>query len=132
METTYLCPKCKAVLNVTGDIILSAKNSKGDCGLILLHPSIGNYQVICHQDFIIEDGEESHFRCPACYSSMKFSGDNKLAYLIMCDENNHEYKIIFSRIKGEQSTYKIQGESLDIYGKDSQKHLDIINLCKFD
>lgn len=128
MKTTYLCPSCRAILNVAGNVILSVKNDDGDYGLILLHPALGNYEVLHHRDFILKEGEGSHFRCPACHASLEH-GD-KLAKVIMCDENSNEFKIVFSRKKGEQSTYKIQGENVELFGGDSQKHIDFVNLSK--
>jgi len=46
----------------------------------------------------------------------------------MIDENNDQYEIFFSRVAGEQSTYKIIGETMEIYGDDSAEYLDFINL----
>lgn len=132
MKPTYLCPKCRAVLNIAGNVILSVKNEKGEYGLILLHPSLGNYEVIHHHDFKIREGKKSHFHCPACYASLEYGKEYALANVIMYDENKNEFKIVFSRKKGEESTYKIQGENVELYGGDSHKYLDFINLCKFD
>ncbi|MCF8371604.1 MAG: hypothetical protein K9H64_08270 [Bacteroidales bacterium] len=130
MKTTYLCPRCRAILNVAGNVILSVKNDNGDWGLLLLHPSLGNYEVLHHENFILKEGEESHFHCPACHASLAFGGSNKLAEVIMCDENRNEFRIVFSQIKGEKSTYKIYGENMDLYGDDSPTYLDFFSLSK--
>jgi hypothetical protein len=130
MKTTYLCPQCRAILNLAGNVILSVKNDKGDYGLLLLHPMLGNYEVLHHDDFNLKEGEESHFHCPACHASLAYSGNSKLAEVIMCDENKNEFKIVFSQTKGEKSTYKILGENVDIYGDDSDKYLDFFNLSE--
>ncbi len=130
MEITYLCPECRAVLNVAGNVVLSVKNQNGDFGLLLLHSSLGNYEVLHHPEFTLIDGEESHFRCPACHTSLEYGAGPKLAKVIMRDENQNEFRIVFSRMKGEHSTYKIQGESIEVFGRDSKKHIDFVTLSK--
>ena len=46
----------------------------------------------------------------------------------MIDDNNNDFEILFSKIAGEKSTYKIVGETMNIYGDDSAEYLDFINL----
>lgn len=132
MKTTYLCPRCRAILNVAGNVILSVKNDNDEFGLLLLHPSLGNYEALHHPDFILKDNEESHFHCPACHASLAYDGNTKLAEVIMCDENKHEFKIVFSQRKGEMSTYKIQGENMEVYGDDSENYIDFFNLSEIN
>ena len=49
----------------------------------------------------------------------------------MIDENKKEYEILFSKIAGEKSTYKIVGESLEIFGDHHSNYIDFINLSHF-
>ena len=132
MKTTYLCPKCRACINVAGNIVFSVKNGDNNEGLLLLHPNLGNYEAVHHESFRLEDGELSHFRCPACHASLHIGGGENLAKVIMIDESEQEYEIVFSRIWGEKSTHKIQGENVELFGDDSAKYVDFINLSKFD
>jgi len=46
----------------------------------------------------------------------------------MIDKNKDEYEILFSKIAGEKSTYKIVGESAEIYGEHHSNYIDFINL----
>jgi len=45
----------------------------------------------------------------------------------MRDENGQEYEIHFSRIAGQHCTYKIIGETVEIYGENAAYYLDILN-----
>jgi len=44
----------------------------------------------------------------------------------MRDENGLEYEIHFSRIAGQHCTYKIIGETVEIYGEDATYYLDLL------
>jgi hypothetical protein len=46
----------------------------------------------------------------------------------MKDDKGNEYQILFSKIAGEKSTYKIIGESVEIFGEHHSNYIDFINL----
>jgi hypothetical protein len=66
------------------------------------------------------------FFCPVCGSNLQATGVNpNLARVIMIDEDQKEYDVYFSRLRGEQSTFKISnGDIVDKYGKDSSSYMD--------
>ena len=47
-----------------------------------------------------------------------------LAKVIMIDEDNNEYDILFSKVVGEQATYKMKSGNIEAFGADKNKYLD--------
>ncbi len=131
MNVNYICPACRSYLNAHDYIIFSAKTAKGERGLILLHPELGNYTVHHHPEFKFEQGEVVEFFCPVCGESLSVKQKENFAKILMTDESGKEFTILFSRVAGEKSTYKIQGESIEIFGKDATKEIDFRNLIDF-
>jgi len=128
MKIDFLCPKCRGYLRVGDNIILTAKTQLGGEGMLLLHPELGNYKFEHHPSIQFEDGEQIDFYCPICHSKLTSKHHDDLAMVLMKDENNQTFEVLFSRIKGEKSTYRIIGESMEIYGKDSGEYVDFLNL----
>ena len=112
------------------NIILSAKNDKGQRGLILLHPELGNYEVITHPEFKYEKGEMISFYCPVCHHSLDSSKHKNLAKIVMIDSEGKDFDIYFSKVAGEQSTLKMIGEHVEIFGKHSENYLDFFTLSQ--
>ena len=110
MQKYYICPECRGHLKVGEHIIFTAKNSKQQKGLLLLHPEIGNYTSIKHPSFKYTKGESLDFCCPLCGITLRSKFDKNLVHVIMVDKDMREYDIFFSRIAGEKSTYKISGD----------------------
>jgi len=110
MQKYYLCPKCKGHLKVGDSIVFTARNQKNESGLLMLHPSIGNYESIKHPSFTFKDGEMLDFRCPICSSCLISEFDKNLVQVILVDKDGMEYDIFFSRIAGEKSTYKVSDD----------------------
>ncbi len=131
MGVNYICPECRGYLNACDYIIFRAKTEKGEKGLILLHPELGNYTVMHHPEFKFEEGETVEFYCPICGNSLTTKQKENFARIIMLEEEGKEFTILFSRVAGEKSTYKIQGESIEIFGKDATKEIDFKNLTDF-
>ncbi len=131
MNVSYICPHCRGYLNACDYIIFNSKTEKGERGLILLHPELGNYSVLHHPEFKFEQGEVVEFFCPICGESLSVKEKVNFARIKMVDENGKEFTILFSRVAGEKSTYKIQGESIEIFGKDATKEIDFRNLIDF-
>ena len=110
MQKYYTCPECRGHLKVGDHIVFTVKNSKGERGLKLLHPEIGNYSSIKHPSFKYSQGEPIDFSCPLCSISLQSKLDKNLVHVIMIDKDKKEYDIFFSRIAGEESTYGISGD----------------------
>ncbi len=115
----YLCPKCKGHLNAGGFVIFSTKNNRKKQGLILLSPKVGSYTVKHHDSYRFEDGEMIEFFCPICSEDLKAKENEKNVEILMVDENNTEYRVLFSRIAGEQSTYLLSKDDVEVYGDDA-------------
>ncbi len=127
MAIDFKCPHCSNLLNVGENIVFSARNKWGKAGLIMLHPDIGNYSVLKHPEFEIQEGEMLDFYCLYCNKQLLSERNKNLAKILMMDENGLEYEIHFSRIAGQHSTYKIIGENYEIFGEDATEYLDLLN-----
>ena len=128
MKKQFICPRCKGYLDVGQHIVLSAKKDNGDAGIILFSPEIGNYTTETNPDFHLQAGEKCEFFCPICHQKLSADIHDNLSRIIMVDENKQEYEILFSKIAGEQSTYKIVGESMVIFGDHKSNYVDFISL----
>ena len=110
MQKFYVCPECRGHLKVGAHIVFTVKNMKKEKGLMLLHPEIGNYSSLKHPSFQFSKGEMLDFCCPLCGLSLQSKFDKNLVHVVMIEKDKKEYDIYFSRIAGEQSTYKVSGE----------------------
>jgi len=128
MSINYQCPHCKGYLNVNDYILFSVRTPDRKVGLISLHNELGNYTVQKHPEFEYKEGDQLDFYCPICHAGLASEVHEKLAKIIMIDEENSEFEILFSRVAGQKSTYKIVGETMKIYGDDSAEYLDFLNL----
>ncbi|MGM0613398.1 MAG: hypothetical protein ACQESM_07810 [Bacteroidota bacterium] len=126
----YRCPHCHAYLNVCNYVTFAAEKSDGTKGLILLHPEIGNFDSDHHEKFNIEEGEKVKFRCPACHANLTAPKAHNLAHIQAVSENENVFEVYFSRIKGEKSTYKLEGDSVEIYGDHSSNYQEYFNLSR--
>ncbi len=126
--SSFICPHCKANLNVCDHIVFGAEKKNGDKGLILLNQELGNYNATFHENFKPEEGEKVEFHCPACHKSLTSEKADDLAKVQMIDKEGNSFEIHFSKIKGEKSTYKIEGESMDLYGDHSKRYINYFNL----
>jgi hypothetical protein len=89
---------------------------------------LGNYAVKRNPGFEYREGDHLDFYCPICHTELASEVHKRLAKIIMIDENGKEFDILFSRVAGQKSTFKIIGETMEIYGDDSAEYLDYINL----
>ncbi len=124
----YVCPHCNGYLNLDDCLIFSVETKEKKRGLISLHPEIGNYEFKKHPGFNFKAGDELEFYCPVCHATLASDRHKKLAKIIMIDENNNKFDVLFSKVAGEKSTYKIEGETMEIFGDDSAEYLDFLNL----
>jgi uncharacterized protein YbaR (Trm112 family) len=130
MKPNFICPKCRGFLNVGDQIILVAESKQKSTGLILFSPEIGNYSTSRNPEFKITEGEKHEFFCPLCHKKLAADIHDNLSRIIMIDKDKDEYEILFSKIAGEKSTYKIVGESAEIYGEHHSNYIDFINLSQ--
>ncbi|MCF8368754.1 MAG: hypothetical protein K9G76_06900 [Bacteroidales bacterium] len=128
MNINYICPHCNGYLSLNDCVIFSVRTAEFKVGLISLHPDLGNYTIKKHPGFEFDEGQELEFFCPICHSELDSDVHKRLARIIMIDENLNEFVVLFSRIAGEESTYKIIGETMEIFGDDSAEYIDFINL----
>lgn len=131
MKTDFLCPHCSNILNVGENIVFSTCNSRKQEGLILLHPDLGNYSLVKHPGFEIGEKELIDFKCPYCSRTLESDRHVNLARILIRDENGHLGEVHFSRISGQQCTYRIIGQNMEIYGKDAADYYDFINNTHF-
>ncbi len=48
--------------------------------------------------------------------------------LFSVDKKREEYNILFSIVAGEKSTFKMVGESAEVFGEHSENYLDILGM----
>jgi uncharacterized protein YbaR (Trm112 family) len=127
MGNDYLCPWCRGHLRVNDNIIFSAETKVENGGLILINPTLGDYTIKKHQTFKFEQGEHVNFYCPICHAKL---GENEkiqnLAKILMVDEQNNEYEVLFSEIYGEKCTYKIKENEIKAFGEHSSRYLEFL------
>jgi hypothetical protein len=128
MSISYKCPHCNGFIDTKGCLLFSVKTPDHRYGLISLHTELGNYSVEKRPDFDYKEGDHLDFYCPICHAELTSGRHKSLIKIIMVDEQGREFEILFSRIAGKRSTYKIIGETMEIYGDDSAEYLDYINL----
>ncbi|MFU8843762.1 MAG: hypothetical protein ACNA7V_08145 [Bacteroidales bacterium] len=128
MAINYICPHCQGCISLDDNVIFSVRTEAFKVGLISLHAELGNYSVNKNSLFDYAEGEELDFFCPVCHADLASGFHGKLARIIMVDESGTSFDIHFSRRAGEKSTYKIIGETMEIFGDDSAEYIDFINL----
>ncbi|MFA8437155.1 MAG: hypothetical protein ACEPOZ_21820 [Marinifilaceae bacterium] len=129
MNANFLCPHCRAFLNVGNQIVISAKNQAGKRGLLFLSIQLGDYKVIKHDFFELEDQEVLKMSCPACHKNLRVAEIHKnICKILMQDEEDQEFAVLFSGVYGEKCTYKIRDNVVESYGKHASKYIDIENL----
>ena len=128
MALNYLCPHCNGHISFDENILFSVRTPDFKVGLISLHTELGKYSVDKHTGFNFEDGTELDFYCPICHAELSSELHSNLANVIMIDKNNNQFEILFSKTAGKKSTYKVIGETMEIFGDDSAEYIDFINL----
>ena len=130
-KSNFLCPKCKGHLNAGGYVIFSTKNKRKQSGLVLLSPKVGSYSVKYHESYGFEKGEAIDFACPICSKSLHAKENSENVSIIMVDENGTEYKVLFSRIFGNQSTYVLSNDDVEVFGDDAVEFDDLLEDSDF-
>jgi hypothetical protein len=128
MAINYICPHCKGCISLEDGVIFSVRTQDYVVGLISLQAELGNYAIKKNPMFDFKEGEELDFFCPVCHADLASGLHGNLAKIIMVDEKGTAFDIYFSRRAGEKSTYKVVGETMEIFGDDSAEYIDFINL----
>ncbi len=124
MENQYICPKCSSYLKIKDNIILTVRKNEKQKGLVLLSPEIGNYDAFFHKESLgIEKGDKVDMFCPVCSDDLGVEESYKnLACIIMIDENGKKSDVYFSKILGEEATFKISEGKVDRFGDDASNY----------
>jgi hypothetical protein len=129
MTGNYICPHCRTYLNVGEKIILAAKNEKGKRGILLFSIHLGDYEIQKHSAFDMEENESIYLYCPSCHKGLKDTKIHENIYKILLqDEEDQEYEILFSGVYGERCTYQISEEKVESYGEHAAKYIDFASL----
>jgi hypothetical protein len=131
MALKYLCPHCNGYISLDEKVYFSVRTPDFRVGLISLHTELGKYSIDKHSEFEFDEGEQLDFYCPICHAELASKVHSNLANIVMVDENNNEFEILFSKTAGKKSTYKIIGETMEIFGDDSAEYIDFINLSSY-
>ena len=125
MANNFLCTYCKGYLNVSDYIVLTVRKKKGGRGLIFLSPQLGDYKKIHNPAFTFKSGEILDFYCPICGENLVATElDERLAKVLMTDENQNVYQIFFSGIAEEKCTYKLKDTQVEAYGDNKRKYMN--------
>lgn len=125
MEINYKCPKCRSYLNIGNKIVFSVKVNSEQKGLILFEKELGNYEIKKHDLIQYEKGDLVGFYCPICHENLAADDVNSnLAKVLMVDEDENEYTIIFSKVAGEHATYKVSSSDIEAFGEDKEKYIN--------
>lgn len=123
MKADFLCPKCGGHLSVGGFVIFSATNSKGEQGLILLSPHLGDYSKIIHPSFKILVGSKVDYFCPICKANLVAHEIHQdMVHMLMIDENSEKHNVYFSGIEGEFCTFKVSDKNIEKFGETSANY----------
>lgn len=124
-KSEFKCPYCNGQLKAHTKIILSARKPNGQRGIILFSPKLGEYEIIKHDTFKLEEGEHLDMLCPLCHANLTDQTvDKNLAKILMIDDKGDEYQIYFSEIVGKRCTYQIRGKKVQAFGKDAGEYLN--------
>ncbi|WP_282013876.1 hypothetical protein [Marinifilum flexuosum] len=129
MNANYICPHCRNYLNVNDRIVISAKNERGQKGVLLFSIHLGDYEILKHANFEMENDEKISMFCPCCHKSLLDKRIHENIYkIVMQDEEDQEYEILFSGVYGERCTYQISEDKVHTYGEHAAKYLNFTNL----
>jgi hypothetical protein len=123
-ENDFLCPYCRGYLKPHNKIILSGRKDSGSRGIILFNPQLGEYDILHHDTFSLEEGEHLDILCPLCHANLTDQTISKnLARIKMIDTSGKEFDIYFSEIVGMKCTYKIsEDKKVESYGEDAEEY----------
>ena len=130
MENNYMCPKCKGFLNIDRYVIFSVTTSRNRKGILLLSPKLGDYSVVCHPSLKLTEGEKISFFCPVCHARLASKRHTNLAKILMVDEKNEIYEVLFSEIAGERCTFQVMEGNFRVFGEHSQLYKEFLEIIR--
>ena len=75
-------------------------------GILIINPTRGNYELICHHELDFKRMECLDYFCPACDSNLNATDVNRnSARIIMIDEDQIEHDLFPPRYFDEQSKF---------------------------
>lgn len=111
MSWTYGCPRCKAILNPSETIVLTAQ--RGDTRILIgLHPEPGNYQIYLPPNFPMQEGDVFDFFCPVCHADLKTEENERLVGIEMLEAEKPRL-LLFSRVFGERATLVVADRTVE-------------------
>lgn len=124
MNKTYICPNCNSSIQLKDNIVLSVQKSENQRGLVFLSTELGNYEIFYDKKTLdLKLGDKVEVFCPVCLFNLSVEAEYRnLAKLILIDEKEQKSDIYFSRIIGEQATFKVSGEKILKFGADSSNY----------
>lgn len=127
MKEQYICPKCRGHLTIENHVVFAGRTKQGKSGLLLLDPQLGNYAIATHPQFTINEGEYIHLYCPICHADVEAKEiHDSLARVIQVDADGKEHQILFSKVIGEQCTYKITDDKIYPYGDSAHLYHEML------
>jgi len=135
----FLCPHCKKNLNSADQQHVELKGFlSGDkfefSFPILLPAGLGVYGAKFPKDLKLDKGAVVEFRCPACDFNLTIHEVPRHAFVLMKDENQDEFAVVFNRVYGEHSSFQFDlqrhqllaayGENIDSYREDFNRELN--------
>ena len=109
---------------IEGKIVISAKAQDGSEGLIALSSKLGDYNVQFPKTLRQKKGDLLTLFCPVCHENLSSGKHVNLARVLAVDESRQEFDILFSQVIGEQSTLKMMGDHVELFGNDVYKYQD--------
>lgn len=132
MKTNFLCPKCRGYLSVGDRVIFTIKKKGWNGGLLLLSSDLGEYSYLHHGSFKIDPGEQFEFHCPICNYDLSVDGAENFAKVLMREDDNEDFFVIFSKKEGERCTYKLSEAKVEkSYGEHAAKNIDFLSATFF-
>ncbi|MCB0402413.1 MAG: hypothetical protein KDD41_10045 [Flavobacteriales bacterium] len=118
-DNDYMCPKCRGHLNVDGNVIFATRTKRNHKGLLMLSPKVGEYRYKHHDKFQLEKGEMVDFECPICQADLTADKKDHAMILMVGSEDNMEYRLYFSKVAGNRSTYLVANDNVEAFGEDA-------------
>ena len=63
-----------------------------------------------------------------CNKKLASDIHDNLAKIIYIDEKRQEYNVLFSIVAGEKSTFKMVGDSVEVFGEHSNNYLEFLGM----
>ncbi len=124
MKTSYLCPRCRIVLNPHQEIIMLM--SRGESRhLVLFSPRIGDYKVQTPSDVSFKEGEAVEFMCPSCHAGFRSPVADDIAEILLRQEDGTFLRVGFSRTYGKQATFLISRKEVKGFGEDAAAYREM-------